>query len=139
MEKKNLPIGYWIKLADELLTGGINKIQASLKVTRTEWQVLNLINERPFINKSDLIAILEPFADTGAIEVIFSRFAIEGLIIAENDEILELTEKGHVLYELCASKQQTFRQKAMAGISDEEYRATIVTLQKIVANIKVSD
>ncbi len=36
MKLKDLPIGYWIKQADNLLTQGINKIQAEFDFSRTD-------------------------------------------------------------------------------------------------------
>ncbi len=45
MKSKDLPIGYWMKQADNLLTLGIDKIQAAFGFSRTDWQILNALKE----------------------------------------------------------------------------------------------
>lgn len=37
MQKQHLPIGYWIRKADEALTAGIDRIQAAFHLSRTGW------------------------------------------------------------------------------------------------------
>jgi hypothetical protein len=39
------PIGYWLKEADRLITERVNAVQAANGVTRTQWQVLNMLHE----------------------------------------------------------------------------------------------
>jgi hypothetical protein len=43
--KANLPIGYWLKHTDELLTKHINNVQTANGVSRSPWQVLNSLYE----------------------------------------------------------------------------------------------
>lgn len=43
--KPNLPIGYWLKHTDEMLTKHINDVQTANGVSRSQWQVLNAIHE----------------------------------------------------------------------------------------------
>ena len=45
MTEKNLPIGYWLKQVDKLITEQIDQAQAVHGVYRTEWQILNLLRE----------------------------------------------------------------------------------------------
>lgn len=135
MQTKNPPIGFWIKQADELLTKGINEIQASLKMTRTEWQILNSIHEKILIAKSELTNLMKPFADNNMIEDTLSRFHTESIIKNQNDNVLILTEKGEELHKFCFGQQQLFREKAMTGISQQDYLTTVSTLQKMVENI----
>ena len=40
--KPQLPIGYWLKRVDALLTTAIDQAQAEHGVSRTQWQVLNI-------------------------------------------------------------------------------------------------
>lgn len=63
MQQENKPIGYWIKQADELLTQGINTIQASFQLDRTDWQVLNTIAEHRSIGSRELTQSIQPFAN----------------------------------------------------------------------------
>ncbi len=47
MKDEKLPIGYWLKKADILLTEGIDKIQLQFGITKTGWQTLNTIAQPP--------------------------------------------------------------------------------------------
>jgi len=42
--KNKLPIGYYLKKTDNLLTEGINNIHKEFNLTRTDWQILNSID-----------------------------------------------------------------------------------------------
>ena len=134
MQTKKLPIGYWIKQADQLLTKGIDDIQSSFGTTRTEWQILNSISEKGFIEKSHLTDLMSPFANTKSVENILAKFKI-GHLINEKENKINLTEKGTELHSACLEKQKIFRQSIMTDICEQDYQTTILTLQKVVENI----
>jgi hypothetical protein len=46
MNDKKLPIGYYVKLVDQLFTERINAVQAEFDLTRVTWQILNFISEQ---------------------------------------------------------------------------------------------
>lgn len=135
MQSKELPIGYWIKQTDLLLTKGIDDIQSSFGMTRTDWQMLHAVSEKAFVDRVDLINLISPFADTNCIEGILTKFIAEHLI---NEHELTLTEKGIELHSACFEKQKAFRQSVMIDISEHDYQTTILTLQKVVDNITKS-
>lgn len=134
MKSQRLPIGYWIKRADELLTKEIDEIQSSFELTRTDWQVLNSIFERGQTDKSELTTLMKPFADLDLLNTILIKFKEDNLL-REGTEQLTLTDKGIELHKACFEKQKAFRQKAMADISEQQYQETILTLQKIINNL----
>ncbi len=131
--KKN-PIGYYLKKADNLLTDGINKIHAENGLTRTDWQILNTINESGNIEKQAICELLSEFANNETI-----NNAISGLItnelVSENKN-LELTDKGKEVFQTCLQKQTSFRQKSMQNLSEQEYLQLIAALEKIIDNLK---
>lgn len=137
MQTKQLPIGYWLKQADELLTKRIDDIQSSFGITRKDWQILNAIDENGLIQKSSLAHLMSPFAASKAVNDILVKLRAEHLI-EEQDEKLALTAKGKELHLTCLDQQKKFRQTAMTGVSEQDYEVTISTLQKIVANISES-
>lgn len=118
-----------------MLTKGIDEIQAAFKLTRTDWQLLNTINESGLLNKGDLIKIMEPFADAEKVALVLTRLQSENIAAVTAADCIALTEKGQQLHHACLQKQQAFRQKAMTGIEKEAYRTTVQTLQKITGNI----
>ena len=131
----NLPIGYWIRQADELLTKGINESQAACNLSRTEWQLLNALHENSGMNTPGLEDVMRPFAGSTAIERALSRFQKDALVFITQQNTFTLTDAGQALHTKAFEQQQLFRQNAMAGISDNDYLITVHTLQKIAGNI----
>lgn len=136
MRPQKLPIGYWIKEADNLLTAGIDAIHSKAGITRTGWQVLNSIHENGSLQETSLFDLLSPFANKESLEQILVKLANNNLI-EEKEGILFLTSGGNELYQQCFDQQKAFRQKARAGISDQDYQTAILTLQRMVENLKV--
>lgn len=135
MKPKDLPIGYWIKKADQLLTNGVNQIQAGFGLTRTSWQVLNTIKENNEITKSELFELMQPFADKPAVETILMNFS-QNRILEEDGARIWLTAKGAEMHSNCLARQQNFRQRCMKDISENEYQTTLLTLKKMVTNLE---
>lgn len=133
MQSKKLPIGYWIKQVDNILTKGIDDIQSSFGMTRTDWQILNSVSENETIEKIELTKIMSPFLDTNLIDDILKKLKDRHLI-DENNQKLILTDKGEKQHSQCLEKQKLFRQKTMTGISQQDYQVTVLTLQKIIEN-----
>ncbi|MFC4873436.1 hypothetical protein [Negadavirga shengliensis] len=133
IENKKLPIGYWIKHADQLLTSGINQVQHSFSLTRTSWQVLNSIASKPDIDRESLLEVMQPFAGEKSVSTILCEFFDENIISIQGG--LRLSEKGKQLYKDCLKAQQAFRKKAMAGISEVEYEISVKTLSQLVSNL----
>lgn len=136
MNTKELPIGYWIKQADELLTKSINEIQSSLGITRTGWQILHLLMsyENHELQKDLLAIIMQPFINENELESILEHFIKENTLIMNQDTVV-LTDKGEQLHNQSFELQKAFRLKSMEGIPGEDYQTTIATLQKIVSNL----
>ena len=132
--KNKLPIGYYLKKADNLLTEGINDIQNEFGITRTYWQILNSIKTDTEIDRQKLSELHSEFANKETIDKAVATLMERQLIREEN--FLTLTEKGQELYQNCFAKQQEFRQKAMKNITDDEYFQMITTLEKIIYNLE---
>lgn len=135
MERKKLPIGYYIKQVDELLTKGIDEIQNEFGLSRKGWQVLNTVFQKDEISRTNLQSLMNPFADLEALNFIVAELQERQLVI-EKEEQLTLTIKGIELHKSCLQKQQAFRQKAMANISELQYETTLTTLQKMIENLQ---
>ncbi len=132
--KDKLPIGYYLKKTDNLLTEGINTIHKELDITRTEWQILNLINEKGETGRQEIADLLSEFAGREKLDDAINTLLNRGII--QEEKYLSFTEKGEELYRLCFDKQTTFRKKAMENITEKEYLLTIETLEKIIDNLK---
>lgn len=136
-KKTNLPIGYWLKKVDELLTARINEAQEANGLLRTEWQILNFLFENSAATNTQITGILQPFADADTVQAAVDRLIQRGLIVAkgEGTSELALTEQGLKVHARALQTQKQVRQQAMQGISDEEYATTVRVLQQMVANL----
>jgi len=135
-----LPIGYWLKQADNLLTEQINKIQAANGTSRFEWQVLNLLKELGSANKEQLFENLRTFVDASNFNEIISHLVGCGWL--EQSEASQsgvgefhLSEEGRRQYEVIFAKQKEVRERAMQGISVDEYATVVRVLQQMVSNL----
>ena len=137
----NLPIGYWLKKVDQLLTDRINQIQAANGVSRLEWQILNTLFEKAGASKEELDAILAPFTDIAALGNILAHFAeLNWLDVSNNDEgtiIYHLSSEGKQRHQRVFQAQQAARALAMKGITAEAYAIVIGTLQQMATNLEM--
>jgi DNA-binding MarR family transcriptional regulator len=141
--KPELPIGYWLKRADNLLTEQINKGQAANGVSRFEWQVLNRLHETGSASETQLFEIMRTFVDAPNLDEIISRLTERGWVEQSEDSkhdalAYQLTADGQRQHGVIVGTQKDVRQRAMQGISAEEYAATIRILQRIVHNLEAS-
>ncbi|MDQ0638894.1 hypothetical protein QF042_002459 [Pedobacter sp. W3I1] len=94
MNQKQLPIGYYLKLADSCLTKGIDGIQSKHGLNRMEWQVLNSIYEKPEILISEIIELMDPIADDQLVGAILTKFINRKQLEVNNTDMLTLTVDG---------------------------------------------
>ena len=134
MQQKQLPIGYYLKLADNFLTKGIDDIQSQHGLNRVEWQVLNSIYERPESPKTEIIELMKPLANNQLVENIFAKLIDKNQVEVKNNTLI-LTAEGKKIHKSCFETQQEFRKKAVTNISETDYQTTILTLQKMIENI----
>ena len=135
-----LPIGYWLKQADNLLTEQINKAQVANGVTRFEWQILNRLREIGSASREQLFAILHTFVDAPHFDEIMTRLVARGWVEQSKAsksgvEEFQLSEKGRSQHEVIFATQKEVRERAMQGISAEEYATVMRVLQRIVSNL----
>jgi hypothetical protein len=135
MDSKQLPIGYYIKKADHLLTRAIDEIQAASQLTRIGWQVLHSIHEEGQLDEATLAILMRPFVVGERFQNEVERLTDAGLITTKGGA-LTLTESGMVTHWECLGRQQEFRKQVMTGVSPQEYEQAILTLKKMIDNIQ---
>lgn len=131
---RELPIGYYLKKLDNLLTEGINNIHAELGINRLQWQVLNSVGEGKDVNRSSVIAILKEFSGEDNVGIAIDDL-IDREVLAETS-LLTLTEKGRDLHQRCVQIQNEFRQNAMQDIPEKDYLNVMMTLDKMITNLE---
>jgi DNA-binding MarR family transcriptional regulator len=130
------PIGYWLKKLDNLIDAQFERRLSDAGLSRRQWQLLNLLEDGPR-SVPDLQVELEPFLHGDASEL---NDALSGLVTrswAEStDNIANLTKTGQAQFGVVKAKVAELRQGLMAGISPEEYEATLDVLARMAANLE---
>lgn len=138
-KQPQLPIGYWLKQADNLINQRINAIQAANGVSRSDWQVLNMLHEVGTATQTTILATMQTFLDAPTLDTILARFVDHGWVerVSNADESsYQLSDAGKQQHSLILTSQKTVREQAMQGISEADYHTTVQVLQQIVANLQ---
>lgn len=135
----DLPIGYWLEKADMLLTEHIEEVQRACGLNPLDWQVLSLVQERPRIQRIELIELLSMFGGDQVIESRLKLLKVNNLLIVTDESIYELSERGQDVYQRAHQGQQEVRQRAVEGISEEDHLITLQVLQRLVTNLDNKD
>ena len=132
------PIGHWLKKLDRLIDRQFERQLDQVGLSRRRWQVLNLLEDGPR-SVPELQSELEPFLQQAPDDL---ADALGGLVtrgwVTSEDNIVNLTETGQAQFQLIKSKVAELRQSLMAGISPEEYEATIDVLARMTANLELA-
>jgi hypothetical protein len=130
------PIGYWLQKLSRLIDGQFERRLGDAGLSRRQWQLLNLLEDGPR-SVPELHAELEPFLQEVPDEL---GDALTGLLdrgwADSQDAVITLTQTGETQFGLIKTKIAELRQTMAAGISPEEYRATIGVLVRMVANLE---
>jgi len=139
--KLRLPIGYWLKKADEALTTRINEAQQANSLSRTDWQVLNSLHDVGPMTREQLGEPLRPFADANALAQVIERLVGRGLVEGEGTAAAayRLTDQGRHVHGAALFLQKQVREQAIQGVSDADYATAIRVLQRLVTNLVGDD
>jgi hypothetical protein len=127
------PIGYWLKRLDTLIEQRQREALAAHGLTRRHWQVLHAVQQAVRIDYDDLAAIMAPFADTAELDQVVGELFARGWL--RHEPRLELTPEGTAGHDAVFRAVQEVRTSVTAGISREEYQATIDVLRRMAANL----
>ena len=131
------PIGYWLKQVDQLLTERIDEAQAVHGVTRTDWQILNLLKENGRASDELIFSVMHTFVDAAKFQEIIYHLIDQGWIdetLASGE--LQLTCAGYDQHARIFATQKEVRQRAMQGVIQEDYVTVIRVLQQMVENLR---
>jgi hypothetical protein len=132
----NLPIGYWLKHTDEVLTKHINDAQTTNGVARSQWQVLNSIYESGVVNQAQLFETMQTFVAEAELERILIELSTRGWLAHTDEAVFQLSNEGRVKHQEILESQKKVRQCAMQDISDGEYTTVLSVLQRMVKNLE---
>ncbi len=137
---KPLPIGYWLKHADEVITAHVNQALSDNGLTRFHWQVLNTVHDAGTMTTAQVFDPLQTFVDATGLDAIIADFVGRGWMItqdqADGTTTLSLTPDGEAGFETIFNIQRGVRQRSMQSITPEDYQTVIRVLQRIVSNLE---
>jgi hypothetical protein len=127
------PLGWWLRHVHELLESSMAQALEAESLTRRHWQVLNTI-ALGVRTPEEVDAQLAPFVTTeGSMVTKVADLRVRGWI-AEDE--LALTEAGREAHARVEERIKAFRVSSMDGISDDDYRTTVRTLERCAANLE---
>ncbi|WP_142685137.1 MarR family winged helix-turn-helix transcriptional regulator [Chitinophaga polysaccharea] len=132
MEK--LPIGWYLKEADCLITHFTNIAFESFGINRFHWQVLKNIDAHGKISKELYYHQVSRFLTMAELDEVLETLLTRNWICHTND-LYSFTDTGKQEYAAIEALQLKNREKIMEGISEEEYLAAINFLEKLIRNL----
>ena len=130
MSDDNKPIGWWLKEVDRLLEDSFEQVLAADGLTRRQWQALNAA-----AGPESIAAALAPFltGDPAELTAVTDSLVERGWLSGD-----ELTAAGRDAMEALTAKVQALRRRVTAGVSDQEYGATVGVLRRMTENLRGS-
>jgi DNA-binding MarR family transcriptional regulator len=130
------PIGFWLKLVDNLIEGQFASTLEEHGVTRTQWQLMNVL-ARQTASVEQLNAAVAPFlsADTGESALEHLGELIDSGWVDATSTAYELTDRGRGALERLTVVVTEHRTTMSAGLSQDEYETTISVLERMARNI----
>lgn len=129
------PIGYWLNRTDQALTRRMDTMLAEYGLTRTGWQVLNVVADGPQVTDPEVLALLAANADTPTLTDAVRTALADGWLTRPSPDRLALTTGGRTRLAAVAERVAAFRELSMTGISPEEYRTAVGVLERMTMNL----
>ncbi|MBC7892640.1 MAG: MarR family transcriptional regulator [Sphingobacteriaceae bacterium] len=130
------PIGYYLNRTDEAITAAMNAVLAEFSLTRTDWQVLNVIHNADQIPRTEVYEIMRPLADSAALFTVLASLIKSDWVALVGPDRLALTDLGRKRLGVVREQIAAFREKSMRGISPEEYQTVIRVLERMRMNLE---
>ncbi|MGK3200035.1 MarR family winged helix-turn-helix transcriptional regulator [Amycolatopsis sp. MEPSY49] len=122
------PLGWHLRHVHELLESSMAQALDAESLSRRHWQVLNTI-ALGARTPEEVGAALAPFGATGDH---LADLRTRGWVAGNG----ELTDAGREAHARVEARVQAFRTAVTDGISDDDYRTTIRTLERCAANLE---
>ncbi|MGW2631636.1 MarR family winged helix-turn-helix transcriptional regulator [Streptomyces chattanoogensis] len=133
------PIGYWLNRTDKALTRYMNAMLAEFGLTRTAWQILNVVEDVPQATDAEdteVLATLAANADVATLTAAIETVIADGWATRPEPGRLTLTEHGRTRLANVAERVHAFRELSTAGITQDEYRTAVTVLERMTHNLE---
>ena len=130
------PIGFWLKLVDRLIDESFDTLLAGAGLTRRHWQVLNVMLAGP-ATVEQIDTHVAPFLGAGepTTRPVVDDLCARGWATWTNGDRAALTEAGAAAHAELLAKVSDNRRRMAAGITPDEYQATVGVLRRMAGNL----
>ncbi len=135
-----MPLGYWLKLVDQLIDKQFAATLDEHGVTRRQWQLLNVLAQAPS-SLEQLDAAVAPFLNPDGDETSEEHLAelVESAWVVRSEAQYALTEQGQSAFTRLAEVVAGNRDQLTAGVSEDQYELTVAVLEHMARNLGWSD
>lgn len=134
------PIGYWLRLVDNLIEDQFAKTLDEHGVTRMQWLLLNVL-ARGTATVEQLDDAVAPFLDRSESETALDHLSelIDSAWVDATPTGYELTDRGRAALDRLTTVVAEQRTAMAAGLSEAEYLTTVATLERMARNLGWTD
>jgi DNA-binding MarR family transcriptional regulator len=134
------PIGFWLKLVDRLIDERFDQLLAEEGLTRRHWQVLAALQAGP-ASVQQLDAKLAPFLDQRepTTRPVLDDLCARGWAAWSSGDLAIPTQAGATAHTALLAKVSGNRRQLTAGITPDDYLATVDVLRRMATNLGWND
>lgn len=134
------PIGFWLKLVDQLIDEQFASTLEEHGVTRRQWQLLNVLTTEP-ATVERLDAAVAPFLSADVAESSADHLAelVDSGWVAVTRGEYELLDRGRSAFERLTDVVAAQRTLMTEGLSQQQYDETLAVLERMARNMGYSD
>ncbi|SFP35359.1 MULTISPECIES: hypothetical protein [Actinomadura] len=142
MERRR-PLGYWLKLLDQLIEENLNRMLAAEGLHRRHWQTMNLLAPGPELDrtggrgpatKQAIAERLGPFwlGSPVTVDEAIEELTRRGWLTAQEPHAL--TPAGKAAHAALAQSVERTARRISAGVTPDRYADTVEVLRHMVEN-----
>lgn len=134
------PIGFWLKLVDQLIDKQFSDALEEHGVTRRQWQLLGVLTRGP-ATMPELTSALGPFIDTAAGETVADHVGelVESEWVVDDGGTFSFTERGMTAHARLTEIVDGIRSLSADGVDAAEYATTVAVLERMARNLGWND
>lgn len=131
------PLGFWVKLVDQLIDEMFATTLEEHGLTRRQWQILSILS-RGSVTPSELEVALGPFGESssgeGSVEQV-SELVESDWVAADDEGRLTLTQRGTGAFEGIADVVEEARASVTNGVPPEDFETAAAVLERMARNL----
>jgi DNA-binding MarR family transcriptional regulator len=130
------PIGFWLKLVDQLVDDQFGASFEEHGVTRRQWQMMNLLTDGPASEKqlTDGLRPYFPAVESGTSVELIEELRESGWVALDEGQY-QLTDLGRRSLENLRGAVERIREQLTENVSEDEYSALVAVLQRMATNL----